>query len=262
MTRSVTEYVLSSQRQKYTKPLTVKGSFLFLSDVEIPFHDARFLNDCIALARAYGIRQAVWGGDMLHLEAFSPFPGADADAEQEISEIDEYLPGLIEPFNKIYWMMGNHDQRVVRVIDRKIAIEQALRMFVGPDCQEQFRERVTLSPYFWCLAAHNWQLEHANNNSTIPTRAAQCLVAKYHKNVIQAHTHKAGAVLVNGLWAIESGCGVDVERLAYPNLRHSTHTAMQNGAVLMTEWGRAYVPTLLTPDRMGYELWRAKKTKR
>jgi predicted phosphodiesterase len=255
----ILQTVLESVRPRFDSPLTVRGSFLFLSDFEIPFHDAAFINACFTVARAYGVRQCVWGGDAMHFEAFSPFPGADTDAEQELSEIDEYLPGFLEPFDKITWFMGNHDDRPQRALDRKISNQKALRLAIAPETQELFRAKVTMSEYYWCLAAHGWQLEHQKNNSTIPARVAQQLTMKYHCHVITGHTHKVGATKQNGFWAIDAGCGVDVKRLAYPNLRHSTHTAMENGAVLMLEFGEQYVPLPLVPERMEFELWRARK---
>lgn len=256
---SLLRTVLESVRPAYDSPLTVRGSFLFLSDFEIPFHHAEFINGCFTIARAYHVTQCVWGGDAMHFEAFSPFPGADTDAEQELSEIDEYLPGFLEPFRKIVWFMGNHDDRPQRALDRKISNQKALRLAIADDTYEAFRRKVTVTEYYWCLAEYGWQLEHQKNNSMIPARVAQQLSAKYHRHIITGHTHKVGATKQNGLWAIDAGCGVDVTRLAYPNLRHSTHTAMENGAVLMLARGGQYVPLPLVPERMEFELWRARR---
>lgn len=257
--QAILHAILESKRQRFTKPLSVKGSFLFLSDVEIPFHHAAFLNGAITLAKEYGVNQLVLGGDFCHFESFSPFPGADQDAETELSEIDEYLPGFLEPFRSVIWFMGNHDDRPQRALDRKISNEKALRLVLSEDNLDLFRERVTLSEYYWMRAANGWQLEHGKNNSVTPTGVAQAFVKKYHRHIIQAHTHKAGMVRVNGKWAIESGCGVDVKRLAYPNLRHSTHTEMQNGAVLMMDHGGEYNPILITPELMEFLLWQARR---
>ena len=258
-TPRILKTVLESVRPRFDQPLTVRGSFLFLSDFEIPFHHAQFINECFTVAKAYHVTQCVWGGDAMHFEAFSPFTGADTDAEQEITEIDEYLPGFLEPFAKIIWFMGNHDDRAARALNRKITNEKALRMAISPDTMLEFRRKVVTSEYYWCLADYNWQLEHQKNNSTLPARVAQQLAAKFQRNIITGHTHKVGATKINGLWAIDAGCGVDPLRLAYPNLRHSTHTAMENGAVLMLARGGQYVPVHLVPERMEFELWRAKK---
>ncbi len=264
MPKSVTEYILTSQRPRFVEPLTIKGSFLWASDIEIPFHDADFINNCIAIAKAYEVKQAVFGGDFCHWDSFSPFPGADTDTEQEITEIDEHLPQFLEPFEKILWIMGNHDQRAQRALNRKVTNEQALRMMVAPETMAVFHKKVTTSEYFWMDASYNWRLEHAANNRVMPAGTAKALAERFHKNIVMGHTHKTGWLQdVSGtLQAIESGCCVDIKKLAYPNLRHSTHTAMVNGAVLMLDTGRQYSPLLLNKfTDWQYEKYRAGKLK-
>lgn len=254
--------VLESQRKVTPPPLHVSGSFAWLSDIEIPFHNAKFINEVFTVAKLYGIRQCVWGGDAVHLEAFSPFPGADTDAESEIAEIDEYLPGFLEPFEKIFWIMGNHDDRAQRMLTRKISNEKALRMLVAPETVELFRRKVTVSENYWMTADDNWQLEHAKNNSMVPGGVARALSLRFHKNIIHGHTHKSALMRVNGYYAIESGCGVDIDRLQYPNLRHSTHPDMQNGAVLMLWHNGKYNPLLVTPENIQFNLWLARRCSR
>ncbi len=264
MPKSVTEYVLTSQRPSYAQPLTVKGSFLFLSDFEIPFQNAAFINNVFAVTQAYGVKQCVWAGDAMHFEAFSPFPGGDQDAEQELTEIDEYLPGFLEPFERITYFMGNHDDRPMRAMQRKISAEKALRMIVAPETTAVFHQKVTMSEYYWCLASYGWRLTHAKNNGMMPAATAKRLAEKYQAHIVHAHTHKLGMVHdVSGNWlAIESGCGVDTTKLAYANLRDNTHTAMVNGAVLMLDTGRQYSPLLLNKfTDWQYEAWRAGKLK-
>ncbi len=264
MPKSITEYILTSEKRKaYIEPLSVKGSFIWLSDIEIPFHDADFINQCIAVAKAYDVKQAIWGGDFVHLEAFSPFPGADRDAEKEITEIDEHLPQFLEPFEKVFWILGNHDDRAKRAINLNISNEKALRMIIG-DSYPEFKRKVKFSEYYWMDAAYNWRLEHAANNRVMPAATAKALAERFHKNIIMGHTHKFGLLQdVSGtLLAIESGCCVDIKKLAYPNLRHSVHTAMVNGAVLMLDTGRQYSPLLLNKfTDWGFEKYRAGKLK-
>lgn len=266
MTKSVVEYLSESVRPKYDLPLALKGSLLWLSDVELPFHHSTFINQSIALAKQYGVGQVVFGGDLLQLEAFSPFPNANTDAETEIRQIDQYLPELIEPFEKCYWLMGNHDARAMKVMERKLKADQVLRLFVSDDNHQLFREKVTVSDYYWCYAGYDWQLEHAANNRMMPASTAKALAEKFRRNIVMGHSHKIGMLQdVSGkLVAIESGCCVDINRLAYPNLRHSTHTQMVNGAVLMIDTGRMYSPLLLSPlwTDWEFETWKAKNLRK
>ena len=258
--------MLSSKRPVYRGNLRVRGSFLLITDVEIPFHHAGFINHVFALAKAYSIKQCVWGGDMFHFESFSPWPGADPDADIEIDEIDEYLPAFLEPFERLYYFLGNHDSRIVRVTQKRIRAFQAMRMVISPDLAKIFDRKVKTTSNWWMTADYNWQLEHAPKNRNVPVATAKALAEKERKNIVQAHTHKWGMLHdVSGrLVAIESGCCVDIAKLRYANEMHSPSTAMVNGAVIMLDTGSMYAPLLLSPlvTDWEFELWRAKKMSR
>ncbi len=121
--------VLESTRPIYNEFLHIDGSYLWISDFEIPYHDATFINKLFTLAKQMGVQQCVWGGDALHLEAFSPFT-PDIDPDEEISQIDEYLAGFLEPFEKIYWFVGNHDERFAkRLADIGIKVDVRTLLF-------------------------------------------------------------------------------------------------------------------------------------
>lgn len=250
----ILQTVLESSRPPYNYPLKVRGSFVWISDFEIPYHDAKFINKVFTLANLLGIRQCVWAGDAVHLEAFSLFPGADRDADKEISEIDEFLPGFLEPFDRIWYFCGNHDHRIWKVLSElglKISMEKATRLLVAPETVEMFRAKVEFSSYRWAeTEGEVWLLEHAKNASVIPGRVAQGLVSKFHRHVIQAHTHLYSKSRFNGFWAIESGCCADPNRLQYQTTTHNTRTAMQQGALLMLWDGTHYTPMDLCPENI------------
>ncbi len=250
----ILDTVLESSRVPFHSPLQIGGSFAWISDFEIPYHDAKFINKVFTLAKFLGVRQCVWAGDAFHLEAFSPFPGADTDADKEISEIDEFLPGFLEPFDNIFYFCGNHDQRIWKALSQfgmKISMEHAARMLIAPETVELFREKVQFSSYRWAeTKGEAWLLEHAKNASVIPGRVAQGLVSKFHRNVAQAHTHLYSKSRFNGYWAIETGCCADPERLAYQTMTHNTRTGMQRGAMLMLWNGETYTPLDLCPENI------------
>ncbi len=264
MPKSITEYILTAKRQRYDEPLFVKGSFLWLSDVELPFQDAAFMNNCIRLAQAYGVQQCVLAGDLFHAEAFSPFRDGTGDVDGEIAEVDEYLPGLLEPFAKYYFFVGNHDQRIAKALGGKTSDLNAIRLMIGRDTLQLYYSKVEASEYRWMKADYNWRLTHGKNVSQIPANVARRYAEKFQSNVIHAHTHHQGQMHdVSGrFWGIESGCCVDISRLEYANTTDTAGTAMVNGAVLMLDTGRQYSPLLLNKwTDWQYEAWRAGKLK-
>lgn len=249
--------VLDSTRPRFNQFLHIDGTFLWISDFEIPYHDAQFLNKVFTIAKARKIRKVVWGGDALHLEAFSPFTSASGEPDKELREIDEYLPGFLEPFDEIYWFVGNHDERLARRLwdlGIRISVRATLNM-LHPDTIEQFRDKVKISEYRFMKAGTDWLLEHPKNVSAIPGRVAQNLTSKFHKNAIVGHTHQVFCAPFNDLWAIETGCCVDREKLAYNSMIHGTRPQMEQGAVLMfqDEWGQ-YTPIPLYPKNIDHYL--------
>lgn len=56
---------------KYDDYLKMEGDALILPDIELPFHDADFVNRCLELAQSWGIRQCIVAGDVLHFDSIS-----------------------------------------------------------------------------------------------------------------------------------------------------------------------------------------------
>jgi hypothetical protein len=76
---------------RYDSPPTLEGDALILPDVEIPFHHAEFLDRVIDLAEAWGIRQVICAGDLLHMDSISGWePNWASNARGSVlSEADE-----------------------------------------------------------------------------------------------------------------------------------------------------------------------------
>jgi hypothetical protein len=56
---------------RYDQPLTMEGNALIIPDLELPFHNAEFVNRVLDLAQAWGIEQCIMAGDMLHFDSLS-----------------------------------------------------------------------------------------------------------------------------------------------------------------------------------------------
>lgn len=79
--------VQESSYPRYTKPLVYDGDALVLSDTEVPFHHADFINNCLELADKWKMPHCIIAGDVVHLNAFSKWePNWLEDKEPTISE--------------------------------------------------------------------------------------------------------------------------------------------------------------------------------
>lgn len=162
-----------SRAPKYTDAPRVDKSCLILGDVELPLHNAPFINNCFAVAKAWGITHLILAGDFIHWSSLSVFPDAPNDASAEIEQIESYLRPFVEPWTKVIWMKGNHDARVGLAMDRLLKAEHAARLIVPPDLASEFKRKVVCSDYFYCLVGDDWLIEHPRATNTVPANAAR-----------------------------------------------------------------------------------------
>ncbi len=254
----VSQYLAESPKPKLTDALVVNASCLILPDLEVPFQQSKFVNKCIALALQWDIRDLIMAGDWFHWAALAKFFEADKDAEEEIELIEETIEPIIQPFDRVYYIAGNHDRRPQRMFDRFVGSDKMTRLVVKPELAMEFRQKVSPSDYFWCWVGEGedrWRITHPQTTTTVPANAARMLAEKFNCNVAMAHNHLVGMQQTRDSRhsGYEIGCCVDPERLAYHQYRDITRPQMQNGALILIRSKDIFYPTLLTPKTIDGE---------
>ncbi len=224
-----------SKRPKFNKPPQVTGAQLILPDVEIPFHNAEFINNCIEFARIARIKSCVWAGDFVRLETLSSFVGGDKDLNNEVAEVETLVPFFLKPFDHILWIWGNHDERATRKWDRDLDANRVARLFVDPAIGNEFARKVVVSNFYYCYVGDEWIIEHPHATSKVPATAARQLAERENKNVAMAHNHLVGEQQTADAQhiAIDTGACTDFNRTAYYMMRHNTRPKMGNGALVL-----------------------------
>lgn len=225
----LTALVRPSRYPRYDAPPTIDGDVLILSDLQIPFHDARWIARCLCVARAWRVNRLLLNGDIVDLAAFSIFVNAGTpDSEQELDECERTIAGVIDGFERVLWIKGNHENRLSNRVGTNITTRRVGKL-IGVD------DAIETSEYYFALVGDDWLIEHPKNSSIIPARVAAQLAAKFHRNVITGHGHTHGTAQdVSGKYiSIDAGVCCDPERMSYAALRHSTRPAMTRGAVIL-----------------------------
>lgn len=91
-----TQIVHQSTYPVYSEPLEMTGDALILTDVEFPFHNADFINKCLELAKAWGVKNLILGGDTLHFESLSGWEAPWNDPK--MGGLNEHDADLIAEF--------------------------------------------------------------------------------------------------------------------------------------------------------------------
>lgn len=163
---------------------------------------------------------------------------------EEISVAREFFSILDEHFDEVIYIMGNHEQWVIKSIRKAISNADFARLFIGD------KPRWKVTPYYWCRLISNgepYQIEHPKNSGK---GSSKRLVPIFNCNIIMGHNHQFSVQTdASGRWlAIEPGTCADVAKIEYDNQRHSTHDAHVTGAVAIkdgkvhllnqfTDWG-------------------------
>lgn len=238
-----------SRRPKLTDVLRVDESVLVMGDVEIPFHNHEFINNCIAYALSHGIRAVLYAGDLFQFSAFSSFPLSEKDSDKEIEEIGDFILPLIRPFERVFYIAGNHDARPSRLMDRVLRLDQVARLVVPPEYVEEWTRKVKTSDKYHAYVGDDWLIVHPRGGTTVPANAARMIAGNRHVNVAMAHNHLVGLQQASdNCWGVEIGCCVDPERLHYYMDRLTTRPMMRNGALILYKQGDgSFIPELLSP---------------
>lgn len=222
--------VRESSRMRYDQPPRVDDSRLILGDAQVPYHDAEFINLCKAVAFAWGIRKALWVGDMVDFSSLSVFLHQDdGSLEHELDDNERYLKDIQAGFEEIMWVRGNHEDRLFRMLNAVIGMERMAKL-LGLDTGT-----IQTTNYYWCEIGNDWLAEHPKNTNVIPARVGTFLSEKFSKNVITFHGHTTGQAQDRSgrRLAIDAGICADPLRLEYHCIRHNTRPAMTQGAVIL-----------------------------
>lgn len=158
---------------------------------------------------------------------------ADAEGEGgisgEIKESRAVLKSFESSFDTILWIMGNHEQRVLRALQKVLPVD-SLAVVFGAD-----NPRWTVSPYYKCVlnsGGELWRIEHPVNTGK---GSSKKLASKFTSHVIMGHNHHFNITTdPSGKWyAIEPGMGMDEERMAYVSQRSNSADTHMTGAVII-----------------------------
>lgn len=161
----------------------------------------------------------------------------DEEAEEspglsrELNSARKVVQELSQVFDFIDYVLGNHDERFLRVLDSPLFPSELLTLIKAPESKWR------ISPYYFSKlvsAGETYQIEHPRSSSKV---AAVKLASIHQCHILMAHSHRWSQEKdpSGKFWAIQMGHIVDERRLPYASQRHSTADAHRLGAVIVRE---------------------------
>lgn len=247
---AVSAYVYRGERPsasvpRFTGYWELEGDFLVINDVHIPATNWAFAELALQVAETHlpRPRRCILVGDLINGDALSRWEDLVmcTPLEDELDYANQYLNVLGGVFDEIWFMRGNHEDRLLKSLRGQLNAPQFLRMVSD-------NTRVHYSTYSKCTVSSGgelWRLTHQRAYRKRKLSVANELAMKYKAHIISAHQHHSaqGRDDSNTYTIIDSGGLHDSELMAYVQLDDTTSPVMCNGFVLLREG----VGTLFTP---------------
>lgn len=134
-------------------------------------------------------------------------------------------------FDKIDFLLGNHEGRLLRALQTAVNPSELLRLL---DADEP-KWRIATYYYSYLNTCNGrYQVEHPKGAAE---GTAQRLAEKYHAHIVMGHSHLLDFTwdISGKFYAIHAGHCVDELRLPYAAQRHTTKRAHKPGAVIVRD---------------------------
>lgn len=177
------------------KPITIEDPIVTVTaDWHIPLYDPDYVNRMIERSREMGSRTLLVGGDFFNFDALSAYDPKQEEAglELELSEGAAVMRVLLESFDRIVYLWGNHDARLHKALGFAIQFKAAMKMVFGSLGDEALQKlEFTNLDHCWIKQGdgREWYVCHPQGYNRAPLTTARTLAAKVNANVITAHSH-------------------------------------------------------------------------
>jgi len=147
---------------------------------------------------------------------------------RELMIARDILRSLGERFERIDFVLGNHEGRLIRTLSTVLSPTELLTLL-------KLDEKWRISPYYYSLLKSNGETYRITHPKSAAQIAVTKLASKFLAHILMGHSHALTMKrdISNSFWACEIGCCVDEERLAYVGQRDNTARAHTLGAAIV-----------------------------
>ena len=207
------------------------NSTLIINDVHVPFHNVEALKAALKYGKEHGVDSIYINGDLMDFYALSFFSKDPKYRrfKQEIEAGEAFFQGLRKNFPavKIYYKLGNHEERFERYLreraedlDGLVTIEGMMKLKdYGIEVIDG--RRIVKHGKLYILHGHEIRVSSAlvNIARTVRLRTSvNTIVGHHHKT--QEDYNKDLADQITGSWAVGCLCGLRPDYMPVNNWNH------------------------------------------
>lgn len=210
---------------------TYTGDWMVVGDVHAPCTDYDMAQLIPAISEKYlpECQGLIIAGDLINADAWSKYASVIAlpSWQEEIAAARHLLKIWFETFDKIVWLMGNHEIRKL-VHDGGQTTVQELKDAI---LQSDKLDVTVLDRCFVDADNGKWLICHGGNYRQMQLSAASEYAQKYRAHVISHHEHHLAMGQSKYKWqtVVNNGGLFDPDKLAYVKLKTTTSPNMARG---------------------------------
>lgn len=234
------------------KPLVYMGDAMVTCDYHIPLHDPSLINTMINCARKNEIKHLIIGGDYWNLDSVSSYLPHQPEAALDVERKDgnTIMKTLLETFETVDFIWGNHDFRLSKKLGFKKSFEECMRWMFSPLSEEEYsRIRVSELDHMDFYPepdglGKKYRICHPANFSSVPLTVGRKLAVKYGCSIITAHSHHCAiGAAPNGVDLVLEGGGFFAKDRTEYIQRTTSHHEWVQGFTMFKDG----LPTVISP---------------
>lgn len=231
--------------------VSVQGDTIVTSDWHVPHHHEELVARMLQVAKALNIKQLVINGDFLNEDAFSRWPSHPFNVgwQTEKHMARSLLQDLVKTFDRIYYILDNHDRRIIARHERPTDFTEDDLMDILLDATT--RGVVRASTFYRYVTINDvWRVtspkDYRRAKLSLPGRLAQL----HHTNIISGGDHLFGlGVDDSARYVIANNCCVvNPAEVPYINVQDTSFPQWSPGFY-------AIIDNVLHPFVLHENLW-------
>lgn len=226
--------------------LHTTGDAIVAGDFHIPQQDDIMVESICDFGRDFGIEMLIINGDFCNSDVFSEFKRKQTNAGWQVEKAAcrKVMSKFQSAFKYIVWILGNHDNRIMRVTNYSVTFDDLARILVDNYDPKQ----IYLTD--WDHIIHDdWRICHPHEYSRKPCFKAKQFGEKYNCNTIVGHSHMLNMMAKRTgktvRYYIDGGCCCDNDLVEYEIMNTTSFSRWTPGFVLL----RNNKPELITPNK-------------